>query len=159
MAKTIKELAKELNCSYEAVRKQTKRYAKELQEHIYTQHKTQYLDDYACEFIRDKRMDTPAVISAIESAEAVELLKTKYMELLEAHNALRDERDKLAEANRQLEAENAKIMLLEAQKSDLSGLCDELRAEADEFKKTAQNANMELSAIKDKWYYKWFGKK
>lgn len=131
MAKTIKELAKELNCSYEAVRKQVKRYGKELQDHIYLQHKTQYLDDYACDFLRDKRMDSPVVVSRIEHDEAVELLKTKYTELLEKHNALQEE-------NRALIAEqNAQIALLEAD-NELA------RQKAADAEKTAQEAQKGL---------------
>lgn len=166
MPKTIKELAKELNCSYEAVRKQTKRYAKELKEHIYTQHKTQYLDEYACDFIRSKRAESPVVYSRMEQDEAVELLKEKYVELLEAHNALKDEHRalelKAAElqgARAQLEAAEKEKTLLEGfirdakteiatlsdEKAVLSRQIDEKDKTLEEERKNAQKANMELS--------------
>lgn len=135
MAKTIRDLAKELNCSYEAVRKQTKRYAKELEEHIYTQHKTQFLDDYACEFIKSKRMDSPSVISRIEYDEAVEILKQKYTELLEKHNELQEQ-------NRQLVLETAKIARLEADNEAQRVKIAEAEAEA-------QNAQKELTKAHD----------
>lgn len=166
MPKTIKELAKELNCSYEAVRKQTKRYAKELKEHIYTQHKTQYLDEYACDFIRSKRAESPVVYSRMEQDEAVELLKEKYVELLEAHNALKDEHRalelKAAElqgARAQLEAAEKEKTLLEgfirdakteintlnAENGILSAERDEWKGKATQFENEAQNAKFELS--------------
>ena len=110
MPKTIKELSKELNCSYEAVRKQVKRYSRELKEHIYTEHKTQYLDDYACDFIRSKRADSPVVITQAKIDEATEELHKKYVALLEAHTALQERCNNLELENRQigaLEADNA----------------------------------------------------
>lgn len=137
MAKTIKDLAKELNCSYEAVRKQTKRYAKELGDHIYTQHKTQYLDDFACDFIRSKRMDSPVVISRLEHDEAMEMLKQKYTEILEKYTTLQEE-------NHQLGLENAKIALLEADN-------EAQRVKAAEAEKNVQKALDELSEARKKF--------
>lgn len=141
MAKTIKDLAKELNCSYEAVRKQTKRYAKELGDHIYTQHKTQYLDDFACDFIRSKRMDSPVVISRLEHDEAMELLKQKYTELLEKYTTLQEE-------NHQLELENAKIALLEADNKAQRDKIAEAEQKALEANSEAYRAKEELQAEK-----------
>ena len=116
MAMTIKDLAKELNCSYEAVRKQVKRYGnKDLKDHIFTQHKTQYLDDFACDFIRSRRMDSPVVVSRIEHDEAVEILKQKYMDLLERHDKLKDEHQLL------IEQKNDQIALLEADNEEAKG--------------------------------------
>lgn len=165
MTKTIKELAKELNCSYEAVRKQTKRYAKELQDHIYTQHKTQFLDDYACEFIKSKRMDTPSVISRIEYDEAVEILKEKYTALLEEHNDLLKERDALkgqVEDIKRLEASNAslseeidkqKMKIVEAEKTAQKAQNELVRAHEKfelELKRREENYNQELEAEKNR---------
>lgn len=141
MAKTIKDLAKELNCSYEAVRKQTKRYAKELGDHIYMQHKTQYLDDFACDFIRSKRMDSPVVISRLEHDEAMELLKQKYTELLEKYTTLQEE-------NHQLEIENAKIALLEADNKAQKDKIAEAEQKALEANSEAYRAKEELQAEK-----------
>lgn len=141
MAKTIKDLAKELNCSYEAVRKQTKRYAKELGDHIYTQHKTQYLDDFACDFIRSKRMDSPVVISRLEHDEAMELLKQKYTELLEKYTTLQEEKH-------QLEVDNAKIALLEADNKAQRDKIAEAEQKALEANSEAYRAKEELQAEK-----------
>ena len=166
MPKTIRELAKELNCSYEAVRKQTKRYAKELKEHIYTQHKTQYLDDYACDFIRSKRTESPVVYSRMEQDEAVELLKQKYVELLEAHNVLKDEHRALELKAAELQGPRAQLEAAEKEKTILEGFIHDAKTEIDTLnadnvdlrrenvekdkiledeRKNAQKANMELS--------------
>lgn len=140
MAKTLKVLAKELNCSYEAVRKQVKRYRTELADHIHTEHKTQYLDDYACDFLRSKRQESPVVVSRIEYDEAVELLKEKYTAALEEINQLKDEKHTLEEEKRQLEAKTAQIALLEAER-------DKIDQEAREAINEAQNAVNELSRV------------
>ena len=142
MAKTIKELSKELNCSYEAVRKQVKRYSRELKEHIYTEHKTQYLDDYACDFLRSKRADSPVVITQAKIDEATEELHKKYVALLEKHDALRDEYKRLEDENRQ-------IALLEAQNGDLSRERDEALQKAAEAEKTALEASDALKRVED----------
>ena len=42
---TIRDYAKENNVSYEAIRKQIKRYEDELNGHIIKQNRTQFLDD------------------------------------------------------------------------------------------------------------------
>ena len=150
MAKTIKDLAKEMNCSYEAVRKQVKRYSKQLKEHIYTEHKTQYLDDYACDFLRDKRQDSPVVVSRIEYDEAVELLKEKYTAALEEISRLKDEKQRLTEEKYQLEVKVAKTALLEAQNGDLSREKGEALKEAGNAKKAAQEALQALEAEKQR---------
>ena len=143
MAKTLKVLAKELNCSYEAVRKQVKRYRTELADHIHTEHKTQYLDDYACDFLRSKRQESPVVVSRIEYDEAVELLKGKYTAALEEINQLKDEKHALEEEKRQLEAKTARIALLEAERYKIDQEAREAQKEAQKVVDDLTNAYKE----------------
>lgn len=89
---TIKDLAKEMNVSYEAVRQQVKRYAKrELEGHVYATGKVQYLDDFAVEFLRAKRTLSPVVVSQGNSNEEIEHLQNANKKLLLEVDAAKDE--------------------------------------------------------------------
>ena len=52
---TIRDYAKENNVSYEAIRKQIKRYEDELNGHIIKQNRTQFLDDIAVAILDQHR--------------------------------------------------------------------------------------------------------
>ena len=52
---SIKEFAESQMVSYEAVRRQTHTYAEQLKGHIIKKGRTQYLDNYAVEFLSEKR--------------------------------------------------------------------------------------------------------
>lgn len=80
---TIKDLAKELEVSYEAVRQQVKRYAdRELDGHIYMTGKVQYLDDFAVEFLRAKRNLSPVVVYQQDRDAAYEQIEQENKALL-----------------------------------------------------------------------------
>lgn len=80
---TIKDLAKELGVSYEAVRQQVKRYEeRELSGHVYATGKTQYLDGFAVEFLRTKRNLSPVVMQQQDRDEDVERIKQENQNLL-----------------------------------------------------------------------------
>lgn len=114
MAMTIKELAKELNCSYENVRLFLKRYEKELSEHVSKNGRTQLLDDFACEFIRTKRTENPSTIQVIEKDEYLKQLEHENKTLLIAVNELQNELLRLKEDKHTLELENVELRLLKA---------------------------------------------
>ena len=54
---TIRDYAKENNVSYEAIRKQIKRYEDELNGHIIKQNRTQFLDDIAVAILDQHRRE------------------------------------------------------------------------------------------------------
>ena len=59
---TIRDYAKENNVSYEAIRKQIKRYEDELNGHIIKQNRTQFLDDIAVAILDQHRRENPVII-------------------------------------------------------------------------------------------------
>lgn len=85
---SIKDYAKKNNVSYEAVRKQVKTYAIELEPHIHTEGRTRYLDEEGEAFLDEKRSKSPIIILENDKQhqyEAVkeenEALKIKIMQL------------------------------------------------------------------------------
>lgn len=129
MYKSIKDLSKELNCSYEAIRQHTKRYKTELSGHIIRNGKTQMLDGYACEFIKQKRIENPVIVQTIEKDEYTKQLEQENKSLLIAVNELQKELLQLREDKHTLELETVKLGLLEANNNDLKAECETLRAE------------------------------
>ena len=94
---SMKDYANQKNISYEAVRKQVARYRKELDGHIFKKDRTQFLDEYAIEFLDQKRSSNPIVIYETSKDETinrlnqeVDQLKTQVMNL---QNALLKERE------------------------------------------------------------------
>ena len=109
---TLKEYAEKKSISYEAVRKQVSRYREELGNHIKKEGRTQYLDDWAEEFLDDRRASNVVVMYEHAKDERIEELeqqnqnlRLKVMELQEKIIA-RDE--KLFEMQEQLNLLTAK---------------------------------------------------
>ena len=109
---TLKEYAEKKSISYEAVRKQVSRYREELGDHIKKEGRTQYLDDWAEEFLDDRRASNVVVMYEHAKDERIEELeqqnqnlRLKVMELQEKIIA-RDE--KLFEMQEQLNLLTAK---------------------------------------------------
>lgn len=78
---TIKEYAEDQKVSYEAIRKQLKRYASELEGHIIRQGRQQLLDDHAIEFLNTKRQENPIIVVNQENSEYIKELENKVSAL------------------------------------------------------------------------------
>lgn len=129
---SIKNYAKARNISYEAARKQVKRYAAELEGHIRTQNRTQYLDNYAVELLDSHRQSSPIVIMQQDKDDELQQLRQENKALLQQVAALQDKlltaRESAIEAAKQtvmLEAAQADKDRLEREKAALQ---DELAA-------------------------------
>lgn len=80
---TMRDYAKQKGITYEAVRRQVNRYNTELTGHISIRNRTQYLDDWAVEFLSERRRQSPIVIVNEDRQEEVENLKQQVAELQE----------------------------------------------------------------------------
>ena len=120
--KSLKDYANEHRISYEAVRKQVVRYEKELEGHITKQGKKQFLDDYAVNFLDERRNNNVVTVLSEdiqnESAKAAEYQK-KYEQALERIIQLEEENKKGIEAA-------AKLQLIEANHEELKAEREEL---------------------------------
>jgi chromosome segregation ATPase len=115
----MQEYANKHHISYEAVRKQVKRYGKELEGHITRQNRTQYLDDFAVGFLTEKRQQSPIIIvekakeeELAESKKQIESLKATIMELQSQLNTSKDRILELQEEKMGLIEERGKNQLL-----------------------------------------------
>lgn len=72
---TIKDYAERKGITYEAVRKQVTRYKLELDGHIISDGKRQYLDEQAMAFLDEKRASNPIVVMEEGKTAEIERLK------------------------------------------------------------------------------------
>lgn len=119
---SIKDYAVQKKVSYEAVRKQLKRYKKILQNHITVQNRTRYLDDYAVNFLDQKRASSPVIIVQQTKDDEIELLKAENTELNRKLTAQAEAMVALAQWNSEnavliAEANQNKILLEQKDKS------------------------------------------
>lgn len=110
---TIKEYARKKNVSYEAVRKQIQKYKDgELKDHIIRKNKTQYLDEFAVDFLDNRRRESPIMVVQVDKDEEIQRLRDENKALLlkvaELQDALLKEKDTVKEL------QTEKIVLLEA---------------------------------------------
>lgn len=139
---SIKNYAKARNISYEAARKQVKRYEKELQGHIRTQNRTQYLDNYAVELLDSHRQSSPIVIMQQDKDDELQQLRQENKALLQQVAALQD---KLLTAREDAIAAAKQTAMLEAAQADKDRLEREKAALQDE-----------LAAARRHWWEKIF---
>lgn len=122
---TIKQYAESQNVTYEAVRKQIVGYGEELKDHIVRKGRTQYLDEWAVEFLTKRRRENPIILLSQDKDEAIELLKSEIetlrVQLMTAQNELLKEKDRIIElqdeAKKTLEDRAKYTALLEESKA------------------------------------------
>jgi chromosome segregation ATPase len=157
--KSIKQFAEEQNVSYEAIRKQIVRYGDELKDHIVRRNRTQYLDEWAINFLKEKRKESPIVLMNMDQNEEIEalkaqvdLLKSKLLVAQDQIISLQDETKKAIESQVRytalLEDNEAKAKRLkeaESREADLSREIEKkddqirtIQTEADDLRKKAE---------------------
>lgn len=122
---TIKEFAEEQKVSYEAIRKQIVRYQDELKDHISVTGRTQYLDEWAVDFLKKRRREQPVILMNQDKDEEIESLKRQVdslrSQLMSAQNELLKEKDRVIslqdEARKTIEDRARYTALLEDSKA------------------------------------------
>lgn len=122
---TLKQYADDQGISYEAVRKQVIRYAEELSDHIITQDRKKYLDQYAVKFLTERRRESPIILMNMDQNEENRRLKEEIeslrVKLMTAQNELLKEKDRIIslqdEAKKTLEDRARYTALLEESKA------------------------------------------
>ena len=121
---SIKEYARTCGVSYEAVRKQIKRYAAELDGHIHQQGRTQYLDDVAVAFLSDHRAPAPMAIYTEDA------MAKQFQDLNEELKEAYKEQAQLLRQLGELQGLQARLEAAEATQKLLEESRDEYKAEA-----------------------------
>ena len=108
---TIREYAEARGVSCEIVRRQVAKYRSELREHISKKGRTQFLDDYAVEFLDEHRQGKPVAVSDPETGRELDRLREENAQLLRTVTALQQQL--LDERARVLQLTEDKAKLLE----------------------------------------------
>lgn len=152
---SMQEYATKHKISYEAVRKQVKRYAKELEGHITRQNRTQYLDDFAVGFLTEKRQQNPIIIvekakeeELEESKRQIESLKATVMELQSQLNASKDKIMELQDEKMGLIEERGKNQLLLELKDKADNELIEAKTHMAELEKQVTTYEAEVNSYK-----------
>ena len=136
---TIKQYAEDQGISYEAVRKQVVRYSDELSGHIVKRDRRQFLDQWAVDFLTEKRRQSPVVVVSMDRSEENERLREEIdslrVKLMTAQNELLSEKDRVIqlqdEAKKMIEDQSRYTALLEDNKAKEEKLRDAESREAD----------------------------
>ena len=153
---TIKQYAESQNVTYEAVRKQIVGYGEELKDHIVRKGRTQYLDEWAVEFLTKRRRENPIILLSQDKDEAIELLKSQVetlrVQLMTAQNELLKEKDRIIElqdeAKKTIEDRARYTALLEDNKAKEEKL-KEVESQISEIRKESEDLSREIEKKDD----------
>ena len=151
--KTLKQYADDQGISYEAVRKQVVRYAEDLSDHVVKKNRVQYLDQWAVDFLTERRKESPIVLVNMDQSEENERLReqveTLKVQLMTAQNELLKEKERVInlqdESMKLIEDRGKYLTLLEDSKAKEERLKEaedqitEIKRERDEAQKEAQS--------------------
>lgn len=158
---TIKDYAKQKGVSYEAIRKQIKRYEEELEGHLVKQNRFLMLDDEAVQFLDSKRSENPVIVYEQNKDEELEQLRHENKVLLIQMNTVQDQLGKvqqklIAEMNATKLLTQEKVQYLEykaqseqkeVQLKDLARARDAAQAKADQQEAVLRLKEQQISAL------------
>lgn len=158
---TIKDYAKQKGVSYEAIRKQIKRYEDELEGHLIKQNRFLMLDDEAVQFLDSKRSENPVIVYEQNKDEELEQLRHENKVLLIQMNTVQDQLGKvqqklIAEMNTTKLLTQEKVQYLEykaqseqkeIQLKDLARARDAAQAKADQQEAVLRLKEQQIGAL------------
>ena len=158
---TIKDYAKQKGVSYEAIRKQIKRYENELEGHLVKQNRFLMLDDEAVQFLDSKRSENPVIVYEQNKDEELEQLRHENKVLLIQMNTVQDQLGKIqqkliAEMNTTKLLTQEKVQYLEykaqseqkeIQLKDLAQARDAAQAKADQQEAVLRLKEQQIGAL------------
>lgn len=115
---TIRDYATSHHVSYEAIRSQVARFKDELEGHIIMQNRTQLLDDWAVNFLNQKRREHPFTVMNDDRRAEIEALEAQVESLKALVAQVQEERNKAQLKIQQLQ-EDAMTFLEEKVKHQL----------------------------------------
>lgn len=150
---TLKDYARDQNVSYEAIRKQIKRYSKELSGHIIRDGRQQMLDEVAVEFLNDKRQKNPVVVVQQDKDALIEQLQSETKELLLEVTKLQKEIIHSKEEKLLLSEKIATVELLEEKLQNYEDIAEINRQEAERAKAEAAALRSENERLKNRSFF------
>ena len=158
---TIKDYAKQKGVSYEAIRKQIKRYEEELEGHLVKQNRFLMLDDEAVQFLDGKRSENPVIVYEQNKDEELEQLRQENKMLLIQMNTVQDQLGKVQQkliaemsVTQQLTQEKVQYLEYKAQSEqkelqlqDLAKARDAAQARADQQEAILRLKEQQIGAL------------
>ena len=158
---TIKDYAKQKGVSYEAIRKQIKRYEEELEGHLVKQNRFLMLDDEAVQFLDGKRSENPVIVYEQNKDEELEQLRQENKMLLIQMNTVQDQLGKVQQkliaemsVSQQLTQEKVQYLEYKAQSEqkelqlqDLAKARDAAQARADQQEAILRLKEQQIGAL------------
>ena len=145
---TIREYARQRSVSYEAIRKQINRCQKDLEGHITTKGQTKYLDEYAVEYLDQRRSERPVSVVHWEETEVVKALRDQIDAL---KNELMTTQKRLIDAQSEnqllIEAKTKYDLLLESS-NEKSATIDTLREDLKVARRDTDQAREDLKTAR-----------
>lgn len=143
---TIREYARKNNVSYEAIRKQIKRYESELKEHIIKQNRTQFLDEVAVAILDRHRGESPIVIVNQDTSSKLQLLEEENKNLLVKVAA---QADKISQLSEELKNKTEKMTSLLLEDKEKTLLLEQKKNQEEELERLKK----ELEAERNKGFF------
>ena len=137
---TIRDYAKENNVSYEAIRKQIKRYEDELNGHIIKQNRTQFLDDIAVAILDQHRRENPVIIVNQDTDYRLKQLEDENKNLL---IKVAQQADKISQLNEDLKNKIEQMTSLMLENKEKTSLLEQKKDQAEEINQLKEQMNRE----------------
>lgn len=147
---SMKDLAKQNGVTYEAVRQQVKRYAKEIEGHIHLEGRTKFLDDYAVEFLENKRQANPVIVYEGNKDEQIAQLEAENKVLL---LRLTEKQEKIEQLQERLLETASTPALLAAAQTELAEISSKYEEQAHELQRVCAELagrEQELKELEDR---------
>lgn len=151
---TVKQVAEEFKVTPEAVRQQLKRYKKDLSGHVLKQGRTQILDDFAVEFLREHRNSNPIIVGQSEKAAQFEQVRDQNTFLLAK---VAEQADKIAAQSEELRRfdklqleSGEKLRQAEERADQAETRAGQAEGRADQLAEDLRQARAELDAEKQR---------
>ncbi|MGO5373348.1 hypothetical protein [Holdemanella porci] len=137
---TIRDYAKENNVSYEAIRKQIKRYEDELNGHIIKQNRTQFLDDIAVAILDQHRRENPVIIVNQDTDFRLKQLEDENKNLL---IKVAQQADKISQLNEDLKNKIEQMTSLMLENKEKTSLLEQKKDQAEEINQLKEQLDQE----------------
>ena len=143
---TVKQLADDQGVTYEAMRRLLARHSAELEGHIHVKDRTRFLDEFAVEFLKKRRRESPIVTIVEDQGARIEELQAQIESLRARLMAAQEELSK-AQAAR-IEALEDVVALQNEVKLSLQARLDYDQVTAE--KEAAEQQLQEQTALRQK---------
>lgn len=141
---TLKDCARDLGVSYESVRRQIIRYTNDLKGHVMKTGRTQYLDDFAVEFLKQHRRSNPITVVRQDQYDTIKSQKDEIDSLKNEIVRLQNEIINLKACESAYLENKVRTEYLLEDKTRLQNEVDQLRREIMDQKVEIQTAQKDL---------------